>query len=304
MSIEARPLPLTVIGGYLGAGKTTLINALLRRREQRRYAVLVNDFGELNIDAALIESEADDTIALTNGCVCCAIGDDLGAALTQLAGQAPPFDAVLLEASGVADPAKLGSLANTWPGFMLQQVVVVVDAERTRPLTADPFIGDHVLQQLKRADLLLLSKLDRLTEASEASFRTWLGQQATAQVLPASLWEFNQHAGHKAQPATLADTADTEAHPAFQTRRYSSQAPVDRPSFLRWAEAQSGSPLRAKGFVSFTDDTTWQTVQLVDGTLDLTPATRTSGASELVLIAPPGFSFSDPFAHLESEGSA
>ena len=203
---------------------------------------------------------------------------------------------MLLEASGVADPAKLGTLANTWPGYRLQQVVVVVDAERTKQLTADPFVGDHVLQQLKRADLLLLSKLDRLTDASEADFRQWLDEHSTAPILPASRWELNQVTEDQTRAVLEADTADTEAHPAFQTRRYSSQSPVDRRIFLRWAEAQSGSPLRAKGFVAFADDQSWQTVQLVDGTLDLTPATGASGASELVLIAPPGFNFTNPFA--------
>ncbi|WP_343231026.1 GTP-binding protein [Variovorax sp. WS11] len=70
-------LPLTVIGGFLGAGKTTLVNRWLREAEGKRIAVLVNDFGALNIDAALIVGASGDTIALTNGCVCCQIGDDL-----------------------------------------------------------------------------------------------------------------------------------------------------------------------------------------------------------------------------------
>ena len=70
-------LPLTVIGGFLGAGKTTLVNRWLREAEGQRIAVLVNDFGALNIDAALIAGASGDTIALTNGCVCCQIGDDL-----------------------------------------------------------------------------------------------------------------------------------------------------------------------------------------------------------------------------------
>ena len=76
------PLPLTVIGGFLGAGKTTLLNRWLREAGGRRLAVLVNDFGAINLDAERIASSAGDVIALTNGCVCCQIGDDLGAAWT------------------------------------------------------------------------------------------------------------------------------------------------------------------------------------------------------------------------------
>ncbi|MEO8937593.1 MAG: GTP-binding protein, partial [Burkholderiaceae bacterium] len=72
---------MIVIGGFLGAGKTTLLNRLLRESQGQRLAVLVNDFGTLNIDAELVASNAGDTIALTNGCVCCSIGDDLTTAL-------------------------------------------------------------------------------------------------------------------------------------------------------------------------------------------------------------------------------
>ena len=87
MTLPARPLPVTVIGGYLGSGKTTLINRLLAQKGDRRLAVLVNDFGSLNIDAALIDTVSEKTITLTNGCVCCIVGDDLGAALGELSSQ-------------------------------------------------------------------------------------------------------------------------------------------------------------------------------------------------------------------------
>lgn len=88
------PIPVTVIGGYLGSGKTTLVNTLLRQSsssgQNRRIAVLVNDFGDIGIDGDLIASAEGDTITLTNGCVCCMVGSDLMAALWSVRDREPP----------------------------------------------------------------------------------------------------------------------------------------------------------------------------------------------------------------------
>ena len=83
-----QPIPLVVLGGYLGAGKTTLLNQLLLNATGRRVTVLVNDFGEINIDAALIRERGADVIQLENGCICCSIGGRLAEALTAIDAQA------------------------------------------------------------------------------------------------------------------------------------------------------------------------------------------------------------------------
>ena len=112
-------IPGTVIGGYLGVGKTTLLNQLLETWQGAPLAVLVNDFGEINIDGALIASQGADTVTLTNGCVCCSLSDDLGAALeAQVKAPSPPAR-ILIEASGVADPANVAVYAAGWPGTAL-----------------------------------------------------------------------------------------------------------------------------------------------------------------------------------------
>ena len=83
-------VPVTVIGGYLGAGKTTMVNQLLRHAEGRRIAILVNEFGDLPIDEDLIEAEGEDMIAISGGCICCSFGSDLTAALIKLSELTPP----------------------------------------------------------------------------------------------------------------------------------------------------------------------------------------------------------------------
>ena len=106
-------IPVTVIGGYLGSGKTTLLNALLRGDHGRRLAVLVNDFGSINIDADLITAHGGDTISLANGCICCSLQDNLGATLYDLATRSDPPDQIVIEASGVADPGRIGHYARS-----------------------------------------------------------------------------------------------------------------------------------------------------------------------------------------------
>ena len=114
-------LPLTVIGGFLGAGKTTLVNRWLREAEGQRIAVLVNDFGALNIDADLIAGARGDTIALTNGCVCCQIGDDLSRALIQVLESGTRFDAVVMPTLPVIAPLQLMLLISL-PSYVIPTV--------------------------------------------------------------------------------------------------------------------------------------------------------------------------------------
>jgi G3E family GTPase len=152
-------VPLTVIGGFLGAGKTTLVNHLLRTAT-RRYGVLVNDFGAIAVDAALIASRDGETVALTNGCVCCGMGDDLGAGLARLAARAPPVEHVIVEASGVSDPWRVAQLALVEPGFALEPIVVLADASALVGQLRDRWVADTVRGQLASAEVIVLNKTD------------------------------------------------------------------------------------------------------------------------------------------------
>ena len=195
MSARRAPLPLTVIGGFLGAGKTTLLARMLRESRGRRLAVLVNDFGALNIDAELIAANDGDAIALTNGCACCSIGDDLTDALIGVLSAAVPFDAVVIEASGVSDPWRIAQVGLADPGLTLDGVIVLVDAAAVLEQAADPLLADSLRRQLKAADLIVVNKVDLVDGARLGRVRDWVAAvapdtptfEATQAVVPLAL---------------------------------------------------------------------------------------------------------------------
>ena len=158
--MAAGPLPVTVVGGYLGAGKTTLVNSLLRQANGRRLAVMVNEFGALPIDASLVEAADERIVSLTGGCVCCSYGEDLVSSLAMLAALEPRPEHVLLEASGVAFPGAIAGTVGLLAGFDLDGAVVLADAETVRGRAADRYIGSTVRRQLAQADLILLNKCE------------------------------------------------------------------------------------------------------------------------------------------------
>ena len=164
---------LTVIGGFLGAGKTTLLNHVLRDAGDRRLAVLVNDFGAINIDAELVESRDGEMLSLTNGCICCGIGGDFIAALARLRDVDDPPAQVVVEASGVADPAQIAILGDM-PGYRRDAVVVAADAETVRERAEDEATRLAVRGQLRAADLLVITKTDLVEPDALADLRGWL----------------------------------------------------------------------------------------------------------------------------------
>lgn len=169
------PIPATVLGGYLGAGKTTLVNRLLRAPGGRRIGVLVNDIGEVSIDAALIADVTDDLVTLANGCICCTLSDGFAAALDPL--RALPLDAIVVECSGVADPHAVAAHVQT-PGFALAGVVVLADASTLAAKAADRFVGTTVTRQLAAADLVVLNKVDLVDDGAARAAAAVIGRAA------------------------------------------------------------------------------------------------------------------------------
>ena len=164
---DGRRVPLTFVAGYLGAGKTTLINEVLAVTD-RPVAVFVNDVGEVNVDARLIRKRTGETIELNDGCVCCSLVDGFGAAFDQLRARDTPPDHLIVELSGVADPARVLPWGRT-AGFRLDGVLTLAAADQIVDLTTRPDFGDLISAQLRTADLIALTKLDLVDPDDAAS---------------------------------------------------------------------------------------------------------------------------------------
>lgn len=174
----SEPLPVTIIGGYLGAGKTTMVNHLLRTANGRKLAIMVNEFGALPIDADLIEAQGDDLISIAGGCVCCSFGSDLSAALIEL-GQLPVRpDQVVIECSGVAIPSAIAASVTLLDGFTPDGTVVLVDAETIRESAENEYIGDTITRQLADADLVVMNKADLVSAMELTALEAWLQEIA------------------------------------------------------------------------------------------------------------------------------
>ena len=160
VTIATPPTPLTIISGFLGAGKTSLLNHVLHHAGGRRITALVNDFGALNIDSELIAAEHGGEISLANGCVCCSISDDLGVALANALNRTPRPDHIVIEASGVADPARIALYAQVDKELRLDGIITLIDAPAHEAHAGDPHIGDTYARQMAAADLFIVTKSD------------------------------------------------------------------------------------------------------------------------------------------------
>jgi len=180
------PLPVTIVSGYLGAGKTTLVNAILAGEHGLRIAVLVNDFGKVAIDELLISRREGDVVALSNGCMCCQIGGDLYDAIDRVLRMRDRFDHLLIETSGVADPSKVAQIAIAEPDLDLAQVVVLVDAVNFTDILGDPRLNDTLLRQVRAADIVLVTKSGSAAATALADLQIMLvdaGTSASVRVL-------------------------------------------------------------------------------------------------------------------------
>jgi G3E family GTPase len=244
-----------VVGGYLGAGKTTLVNHALATAGTRRIGVIVNDFGRLNVDAALLQTS--DTIELANGCVCCTLADGLPTAFERLLSRTPALDAIVVEASGVADPRKIAGYARL-AGLKTPHVVVVVDAQAILALQRDRFVAKEIDRQIRSAGLLVVNKRDTIDDATAAAIERRLHELApAAQIVEATRGAVDWTVLLAGDAPTLQlESHDDAVHDAgvYDSWSLDLSAPIEREALERFADAISLHALRAKGVLALRGD--------------------------------------------------
>ena len=278
-----RKIPVTVITGYLGSGKTTLLNHILKEQHGRKVAVIVNEFGEVGIDGQLIEQGGDEQlIEFNNGCLCCTVRGDLIETITKLQERAGELDAIIIETTGLADPAPVASTffvsEEIRASTRLDSFVTVVDVVNLEKNLAQSV---EAQEQVAFADIVLVNKVDLATEEAVARVerivrslnplatihRTKQGVIDLALILNSNA--FQLEAKLQVDPEFLGDH-EHEHDPAIASFVLRESRPIDMNRFMSWItpllQEQGDRVLRTKGVFnahSFKERVVFQSVRML-----------------------------------------
>jgi len=274
------PIPLTIITGFLGSGKTTLLNQILHADHGLRVAVLVNDFGAINIDTQLVVGVEGETISLANGCICCTIRDDLLKAVLDLLQRSEPPEYIIIETSGVSDPLEVALTFRSLRQIYIDSILTVIDAEHI--LSLDTSYERLSTNQVRMADLLILNKVDLINKEQLEAVRRHIRALAprariletTHAVVPITLLlnigTFDLHSLHDGSPQevhvhTASDDnyheheedsphVHTDHTLVFNTWHWHSDQPVSYRALRQMVDHLPETIYRAKGIFFLVDD--------------------------------------------------
>jgi len=169
-------IPVTILTGFLGAGKTTLLNYILQQQHGYKFAIIVNEIGEIGIDSQLVENAREEIVQMNNGCVCCTVRTDLIKSVQALIRRGG-FDYLLIETTGIADPGPVAQTFLNIPQLQqyvqLDSIITVVDAEQIEKQLA---VVETAREQIAMADFLLINKTDLVDEAHLARIECLMGE--------------------------------------------------------------------------------------------------------------------------------
>jgi G3E family GTPase len=298
-------IPVTVLTGYLGAGKTTLLNRILTEDHGKKFAVIVNEFGETGIDGDLVVGADEEVFEMNNGCICCTVRGDLIRILDGLMKRKGKFDAIIVETTGLADPAPVAQTffvdQDVGDATKLDAVVTVTDAKWLRERLKD---APEAKNQIAFADVIILNKTDLVTpeelagvEAAIRAINPYAKLHKTQrcdlpidQLLDRNAFDLDRILD--IEPDFL--EAGHHHHHSDEVRSLSLTIPgdVDPEKFMPWindiSQAQGLNILRSKGILAFKDEPrrfVFQGVHMIlDGDLQRDWKTGETRNSRLVFI--------------------
>ncbi|MGH7845236.1 MAG: CobW family GTP-binding protein [Candidatus Binatia bacterium] len=259
-------VPLTLITGFLGSGKTTLCRRFLATGD-KKIAFLINEFGEIALDSKVLHGQNILMTELAGGCVCCSLIGEFEAALAEILARVRP-DIIVVETTGLAEPDALAfDVQENLPAVRLDGVITVCDAESMQRF---PELGHTTRLQIEAADLMLLNKVDLVSEKAAAEIQRALTQlNDRAPVVRCVHCRVDQvllfGIGQEKNRASAAH----RHQPEFESFSYTSPAILDRARFARFADRLPQTVYRAKGFVRFSEGA--QLFNFVAGHWDLEP---------------------------------